>query len=213
MTDIRAARGRPKGSGLNDRDQLLAVARLIASNPGLKPTTAIRSTGITDPSAIRRLRDKFQLLSGELMAEARSDETPVRTRAVALSVPQPKKKKAPRAELPVTSAVAAVEAAGGSTADATCQFGAKSSPLAPADNQTVSAPQTAALPVQPLQWVTAWYGLGVRGMSTAIGLQISFLENVMRMPHVANALRGQVVLNELAASFVAPRPVSAPTVH
>lgn len=53
--------GRPKGSGLDDRRQLESIAALLAANPKLKPTTAIRSLGVEDPSTIRRLRDKLRL--------------------------------------------------------------------------------------------------------------------------------------------------------
>jgi hypothetical protein len=63
--------GRPKGSGLDDRQQLETVAALLAANPKLKPTTAIRSLGVEDPSAIRRLRDKFRVDQARLMADAR----------------------------------------------------------------------------------------------------------------------------------------------
>lgn len=67
MSDTRSRRGRPKGSGIDDRQRLDAIARLIASNPALKPTTAIRSLGVSDPSVIRRLRDKFNAVRTELM--------------------------------------------------------------------------------------------------------------------------------------------------
>ena len=63
--------GRPKGSGLDDRQQLETIAALLAANPKLKPTTAIRSLGVDDPSTIRRLRDKFRLEQPKLMAHAR----------------------------------------------------------------------------------------------------------------------------------------------
>jgi hypothetical protein len=63
--------GRPKGSGLDDRQQLESVAALLAANPKLKPTTAIRSLGVEDPSTIRRLREKFRLEQARLMADAR----------------------------------------------------------------------------------------------------------------------------------------------
>lgn len=53
-------RGRPKGSGIDDRIWLREVGHLIRINPELAPTTAIRALGITNPSTIRRLRDKFQ---------------------------------------------------------------------------------------------------------------------------------------------------------
>ena len=69
MSETRPSRGRPKGSGIDDRQQLGAIARLIASNPDLKPTTAIRAIGVSDPSVIRRLRDKFNVVRTELMQE------------------------------------------------------------------------------------------------------------------------------------------------
>jgi hypothetical protein len=60
MAQKTALRGRPKGSGVDDASALAAVAELIAANPGMKPTTAIKALGITNPSAVRRLRDKYQ---------------------------------------------------------------------------------------------------------------------------------------------------------
>lgn len=60
MPDDHPRRGRPKGSGLDDREQLIAIARMLEADPTLKPTTAIKRVGITDPSAIRRLRDKLR---------------------------------------------------------------------------------------------------------------------------------------------------------
>jgi hypothetical protein len=70
MTDMKpSGRGRPKGTGLDDTAQLKAIAGMIASTPGLKPTTAIRELGITDPSIIRRLRDKYNAAEAGLLAE------------------------------------------------------------------------------------------------------------------------------------------------
>ncbi|MBY0224309.1 MAG: hypothetical protein K2Q28_00705 [Hyphomicrobium sp.] len=60
MAQKTAARGRPKGTGLDDAGPLAAIAELIAANPGMKPTTAIKALGFTDPSTVRRLRDKYQ---------------------------------------------------------------------------------------------------------------------------------------------------------
>lgn len=64
MTVQRQGRGRPKGTGLDDSAHLKAIADLIAANPELRPTTAIKDLGITDPSVIRRLRDKFHAVHG-----------------------------------------------------------------------------------------------------------------------------------------------------
>ncbi|MDX2308383.1 MAG: hypothetical protein NW216_09115 [Hyphomicrobium sp.] len=60
------ARGRPKGSGVNDHARLEAVARLIETYPEMKPTTAIKKTGVSDPSTIRRLREKLKVHSTDL---------------------------------------------------------------------------------------------------------------------------------------------------
>lgn len=72
MLEEKARRGRPKGSGIDDSARLDTIARLLAENPSLKPTTAIKSIGISDPSAIRRLRDKFNefnVTQSKVMAE------------------------------------------------------------------------------------------------------------------------------------------------
>lgn len=74
--------GRPKGSGLDDRQQLRTIAALLAANPKLKPTTAIRSLGVDNPSAIRRLRDKFRLEQDKLLADARRSARPRATRSI-----------------------------------------------------------------------------------------------------------------------------------
>lgn len=69
MSDARNRRGRPKGTGIDDRGHLQRIAAMLASDPELKPTTAIKSLGVTDPSIIRRLRDKFHETRLELMAD------------------------------------------------------------------------------------------------------------------------------------------------
>lgn len=85
MTTMTARYGRPKGSGLDDSRQLASVAALLAANPKLNPTAAIRSLGVEDPSIIRRLRDKFRIEQTRLMSDARrapSASSSPRARAV-----------------------------------------------------------------------------------------------------------------------------------
>lgn len=65
MSTKKTRRGRPKGSGIDDSAPLLQIAALMAEDPDLKPTTAIRRLGISEPSTIRRLRDKFKVFSQE----------------------------------------------------------------------------------------------------------------------------------------------------
>jgi hypothetical protein len=59
MLQAKSRRGRPKGTGIDDSDRIARLAEMIRVHPELKPTTAIRIMGITDPSIIRRLRDKY----------------------------------------------------------------------------------------------------------------------------------------------------------
>ncbi len=89
MSDARTRRGRPKGTGIDDSDRIARIAALLKSHPELKPTTAIRLMGFSDPSAIRRLRDKYKALllmgHGQLVPEFLSgtkDQGP-RTEAMA----------------------------------------------------------------------------------------------------------------------------------
>ena len=69
MSKSNTKRGRPKGSGIDDSSVLQAIANAIAADDNLKPTTAIRGLGITDPSTIRRLRDKFKKNRETLLAQ------------------------------------------------------------------------------------------------------------------------------------------------
>ena len=79
MSAANARRGRPKGTGIDDSATLREIASLLAADPDLKPTTAIKSLGFSDPSAIRRLRDKFNVDRDRLMDEYMTE--------VALGVP------------------------------------------------------------------------------------------------------------------------------
>ena len=60
MLESKSRRGRPKGTGIDDSDRIAQLAELIRNKPDLKPTTAIKTMGITNPSVIRRLRDKYK---------------------------------------------------------------------------------------------------------------------------------------------------------
>ncbi|MGE0054626.1 MAG: hypothetical protein AB7S74_10485 [Hyphomicrobium sp.] len=59
MLQAKSRRGRPKGTGIDDSDRIARLSELLRVRPDMKPTTAIRVMGITDPSVIRRLRDKY----------------------------------------------------------------------------------------------------------------------------------------------------------
>ncbi len=74
----KSRRGRPKGSGIDDSRLLREIAAMIIEDPELKPTTAIKTSGISDPSTIRRLRDKFKvekdIIFGELNSQTQVEK-------------------------------------------------------------------------------------------------------------------------------------------
>lgn len=76
MASAAARKGRPKGSGIDDSQQLARIAALLAADPKLRPTTAIRSLGIEEPSVIRRLRDKYRAHQTALQEAARNQSPP-----------------------------------------------------------------------------------------------------------------------------------------
>jgi hypothetical protein len=63
MLHTPVRRGRPKGTGINDNERLRQLAELLRIRPELRPTTAIKQMGYSDPSAIRRLRDKYKVFA------------------------------------------------------------------------------------------------------------------------------------------------------
>jgi hypothetical protein len=94
MTTV-SKRGRPKGTGINDRETLLKIAHLIAGNPNMKRTTAIKQVGITNPSVVRRLRDKYQEQEHSLLAEVAATTARTRPAAEASAKAEPAKKAKP----------------------------------------------------------------------------------------------------------------------
>jgi hypothetical protein len=92
MTQGKKGRGRPKGSGKNDRDTLLQIAAICAADPTIKRTTAIKKLGITNPSVVRRLRDKFAADADALIAEVKAAADPAahRVRAATAKPQAPK---------------------------------------------------------------------------------------------------------------------------
>lgn len=199
MPDQSTRRGRPKGSGLDDRSRLRAVAQIIEADPSVKPTTAIRSLGVSDPSAIRRLRDKFAEARADLMREVREAATcssaarPTMPAAVSRAAPLSARSNATRsvpapAPRPVPSAVSAPTA-------------------------LAVAPAPEGLHRKPSEWLTAWCGLGVQSVSTMIDVQSAAFQHLLAMPHVAIAMRHQVVLNEFLMSLCAANAAKPCTLH
>src|ERR1700742_526769 len=66
-------RGRPKGTGIDDSDRMARLDELLRIHPELRPTTAIRLMGYSNPSAIRRLRDKYKVFTLKTRIELSKD--------------------------------------------------------------------------------------------------------------------------------------------
>jgi hypothetical protein len=185
MPSDYARRGRPRGSGLDDRAQLRRVVELLEADPALKPTTAIKALGVNDPSTIRRLRDKLKAVPdrAQPMREPRATHTATSGSRAGGGESAPY-----GAEHPQTAASSGVSAGGLAAADAEAQSRAA------------------------VTWLTAWCALGLSALSTTIEAQMAAMEDFLQVPPVASALRHQLLLNEVAKSFC-PKRSDVRTLH
>lgn len=193
MSNATARRGRPRGSGLDDRARLKAVAAILTSNPDLKTTTAIKVAGVSDPSTIRRLRDKFQECREELMAEvAGSRPRPTATAAVSsiASEHQIAQRSAASAEPhePKTSEPKSLALR----------------PAAPAVHGQIPTEGWATSAFEANPWLAAWCAWQIRAASTVLDAQLGMLNELIKMPSVNMALRQHVEINRLAMQFCTP---------
>jgi hypothetical protein len=88
MSSIKRSRGRPRGTGLNDSPALRKVADMLAADPTLKPTTAIkRVLNRPDETAVRRLQGKWKDQGAKYLADthARRAAVPAPTRRTGTS--------------------------------------------------------------------------------------------------------------------------------
>lgn len=88
MSSTKRSRGRPRGTGLDDSPTLRKVADMLAADPSIKPTTAIKRT-LDKPTetAVRRLQGKWKNEGAKYLAEcrARRSAVPVPTRRASAS--------------------------------------------------------------------------------------------------------------------------------
>lgn len=195
MSREKGVRGRPKGTGLDDSDRLCQIEAMIAKDPTLRPTTAIKAIGITDPSVIRRLRDKLAAreTSGPVAAGLAAASAPVsapRPRVAALSTSGQKSRKSHRlVEAPVS--MKAAEPA-----------------MAPAPIEAVADGMTTtrlSSPVsEPADWMAMWCGLGLQALSTTAAIQMAVIQRMFAMPLVLSALKHQLMMGEAAVTLTAP---------
>ena len=77
MQNTKRTRGRPVGTGKDDRANLIAVADRLAANPSMRPMTAMGivvdhfGLGHSRDSAVRRLKRKWDRQDTALLAAAR----------------------------------------------------------------------------------------------------------------------------------------------
>lgn len=170
-----ARRGRPKGSGLDDSSQLRRVADLLEADPNLKPTTAIKAIGVSDPSTIRRLREKLKV-------------EPLRSTGGGAGV----------AEFP-TALGAAPQVSDRAPAPAGTGFASagSSAGLAEASVSALSESETALF--------AKWCALGLSAVSSTLEAHVALMTDLLRTPQVACALRQQILFNEVAKALCPKR--------
>jgi hypothetical protein len=184
MRTTNARYGRPKGTGIDDSRQLASMAALLVANPKLKPTTAIRSLGIHDPSVVRRLRDKFHMDQGRLLADAR------RGARAPLSAPTGRYIK--RSE----------------TNAAPPPIPATNTP-SPTESNVVATPLSAEQP--PL--LATWFALGLWTVCTTLEQQAVLTEHWLRQPPLVAAARGQLAVGAFVVAVCSPRKPLKPRLH
>jgi len=185
--NTKSSRGRPKGSGKDDWSRLQQVAALIAANPALKPTTAIKRIGVTDPSVVRRLRDKFNLAQDDLLTTVR------RTRASAPPRQTQKRVSEARAAPPAPAAESALkhqpEQPTPKAVEATCE-------------PRAGAARTSTAVFGPFATLM---GLGLRAAAVAVEQQYSLCQYALRSPPLEALVRQQLLITELMITATTPR--------
>ncbi len=186
MTASNARRGRPKGSGINDQQRLGEIARLIGNNPRMKPTTAIKAIGITDPSAIRRLRDKFNIEHGDGYPSPAVPRFAASGRAAPLTATEPLRKATPVTRPATTPSVdmKSLQPTGG-----------LSSSLPAKGANTNQVPVAAML-----------FGFGLNAATALFEQQMMIAQSVMKLPQVRDLFRQQIAFTEFMLTAANPSP-------
>lgn len=182
MPSHATRRGRPRGSGLDDRVQLRRIAQLLEADPALKPTTAIKAVGVTDPSTIRRLRDKLKTDHIRESAPVASHTTPARGRSAELLEARPTGRPV-RPDHPSGAA-----------------FGS-------------TGIETVTVSEDRLSLFAQWCALGLFAVSSTVEAQLAVMDDIFRVPQVTDALRHQLLVNEVAKAFCPKRTDVRSTLH
>lgn len=198
MSTANKRRGRPKGSGIDDTERLQEIAARISAEPTLKPTTAIKAMGITDPSSIRRLRDKFKKFAAE---QARPKKVSLRSRSAV--------KGRQTINRPMSEEVS-MSAALAQKKDPTKHQKAASArrksvkPKSAGSNRNMKSSRLAMEAPSPLDtdWVASWCSSNLGTMSEVMQAQFAVTHSMLSVPYFAMALRQQIALNAFALSVI-----------
>lgn len=191
MHSDQSRRGRPRGSGIDDSSRLREIAAMIAADPDLRPTTAIKNIGIFDPSTIRRLRDKFKSKKEQLLREInlrdiqqasfpkQSREHHSEARSIALNNSrEPTKSESPKSKSPSSSE--------SNSDDERTRLGS----IEPISQDAL------------LRMLSA----GLRSASTMFQLQLMIATQSFQSPAMRSALRYQLAFSQAMLGFGGPQP-------
>jgi hypothetical protein len=196
-------RGRPPGTGKNDTDRLLKIAALMAADPALKPTTAIKQIGETDPSTIRRLRDKFNEQQSQLMIETsnllgapritRQETTP--------TIVAPTLESTPAVKLPT----ALISKLATPTVTALVPVAPPAAAVRIADEEVDFEPLFRPAPVQdPFMILGKWFGNGIETAAVLFEQQMMFAQTMLKATPVKAMWRQQIVATEYLLMLSGP---------
>jgi hypothetical protein len=181
MDDTRPQRGRPKGTGIDDRIWLREMERLMRIDPTLRPTSAIKALGVTDPSAIRRLRDKYGARKaatsvGQQRTQPPSDQ-PARQRVALQAARDPVKRQRPATPRLV------------------------SSQDLPRQANTSAKPMTDGLDVSTLAWTSLW-GQAFQTVAVLSQCTAAAMLTLARTPPASAMLQQQLAFGEAFAAML-----------
>lgn len=205
MLNSKPQRGRPKGSGIDDRAILLDVARRMHADPQLKATTAIKATGISDPSVIRRLRDKFRNVEAELRLELSAWAANEYRKPAAQQTMQP------CAKAYVKVACAHVTHMDAISEPMTKRATAQPQPVARAHSVSLSYSRDHEPELH--EGLVAWFSMGLSAFNAALQMQQLAMHQLMKLPQVAVMMRQQIVVNEMAMALCTPKRTGRFSLH
>jgi hypothetical protein len=197
---------------LDDGDYIKSIADLISADPALKPTTAIKSLGISNPSTIRRLRDKYNAflksastaakpskhgsnsVAGTSRANGHSETAGHMVAATAsASKASRRKRRTPPAQNPSS---------------------AQQSDAAATDMAATSAVEHKDVFAEQAKWLGMLCEIGIHGMSSAMMINATACKSFVALPQVKWACQSQIAVNQMVLEMMrrSTHPESS-TVH